>query len=158
MDEFKLVTILAGLFLLGCGYLIKVKKKMNLIAGYSAAAVADEDGLAAWVGSNVIFIAVVVLLSALFHQLFRSIPLPLAAACAVVILTDVAVTLRGCGKYMHGSPESAARAKEARDLKPVATGFLDPTSALADTESLSVDSFERRDEAFDPARRIRIGS
>ena len=152
MEEFTLATLIAGLFLLVCGYLVKVRKKLNLIAGYSAEAVADEDGLSEWVGSNLIYIALVVLSSSLFNHLFPSITLPLAITCAVVITALAAVTVRGCGKFLHGSAEEAERAQDARELQTQPRALY-PRSVVDEAESFSVNSFARGDETPEPAPR-----
>ncbi|MGY8826210.1 MAG: hypothetical protein ACKVJG_20125 [Candidatus Latescibacterota bacterium] len=45
-------------------YLIKVKKRLTLIAGFNPALVADPEGMAHWVGSFCFLIASAVLLMA----------------------------------------------------------------------------------------------
>lgn len=47
-----LIFIPVHLIIIALGYLIKYKKQMGLIAGYSAKRIRDKDGLANWVGSG----------------------------------------------------------------------------------------------------------
>ncbi|HTH83185.1 MAG TPA: DUF3784 domain-containing protein [Mucilaginibacter sp.] len=92
--EFTLAGM--GLLFLLLGYLIKYKKKMNLIAGYDPTQIADKDGLANWMGGVTIVMGSILMLSALAlhyfpgHQTF-------------IMNTFIASILIGCVTMVVGS-------------------------------------------------------
>lgn len=57
MTDHALITIGTGVFLGLLGGLIKYAGMVELIAGYDPETVVDEDGLAAFVGANTLYVA-----------------------------------------------------------------------------------------------------
>jgi hypothetical protein len=58
MTDHALITIGTGFFVGLLGGLIKYAGMIELIAGYDPETVVDEDGLAAFVGTNTLYVAV----------------------------------------------------------------------------------------------------
>jgi hypothetical protein len=58
MSEHALITIGTGVFVGLLGGLIKYAGMVELIAGYDPETVVDEDGLASFVGTNTLYVAV----------------------------------------------------------------------------------------------------
>jgi hypothetical protein len=59
MASFILLIITEFLFLVFAvlGYTIRVRKKVDIIAGYQKGTIRDPDGLSRWVGNNLFFLA-----------------------------------------------------------------------------------------------------
>lgn len=92
-----LITV--GVLLIILGILIWKKQMVSLLAGYDEKKVIDKQGLAKWVGSNmIIFGAIVVLLS--FAIIFSKInTLILLFGIVVIILIMACLIALGCKKY-----------------------------------------------------------
>ena len=58
MSEHAITTITAGVFVGILGVLIKYVGVMELIAGYDPETVTDEEGLADFIGTNALYVAV----------------------------------------------------------------------------------------------------
>jgi hypothetical protein len=59
MASFILLIITEFLFLVFAvlGYTIRVRKKVDIIAGYQKGTIRDPEGLSRWVGNNLFFLA-----------------------------------------------------------------------------------------------------
>jgi hypothetical protein len=59
MASFILLIITEFLFLVFAvlGYTIRVRKKVDIIAGYQKGTIQDPEGLSRWVGNNLFFLA-----------------------------------------------------------------------------------------------------
>ncbi|MBP1928844.1 Flp pilus assembly protein TadB [Methanolinea mesophila] len=59
MASFILLIITEFLFLVFAvlGYTIRIKKRVDVIAGYQKGTIRDPDGLSRWVGNNLFFLA-----------------------------------------------------------------------------------------------------
>lgn len=57
----SIVATIVGVILLVLGYLIRIRKQMNLLAGYDSEKVTDPEGLANWVGGWCLLLGVVTL-------------------------------------------------------------------------------------------------
>jgi hypothetical protein len=53
-----IITEFITLFFLALGYLIKYRKRLDLIRGYDRGTVKDPAGLSRWVGNNLLFLGV----------------------------------------------------------------------------------------------------
>jgi hypothetical protein len=51
-----IITEFITLFFIALGYLIKYRKRLDLIRGYDRGTVKDPDGLSRWVGNNLLFL------------------------------------------------------------------------------------------------------
>ncbi len=106
---------LASLLLFVLGYLIKVKKQMNLIAGYSSERVHDKDGLANWVGSGTMLIGGLCVLTGILLSAFPQYVLPVTVSFILVTITSSMVMAIGCNRYTkqidnRGANETRIRA------------------------------------------------
>lgn len=70
MKAFIVLPILNTIVFSLLGYLMKVHKMVDFLAGYDPNKVKDKEGLANWVGSNFIYIAVISLIMVLIGIFF----------------------------------------------------------------------------------------
>jgi hypothetical protein len=66
-------------------YLIRVKKRLGLIAGFNPALVADPDGMANWVGLFCFLIADAIVLMGVGHYLLPEYPLYVALGGVLLV-------------------------------------------------------------------------
>lgn len=93
-----------GLLLVYMGYLIKVKRMTNLIAGYDPKKVTDEEGLANWVGGKVILVGAITCIYAPVYAVPALGNLPLASLAvhlgyALIVLVLAIRTAIGSARY-----------------------------------------------------------
>lgn len=95
-----IILIGAGVILISTGWTVWSRKSVEMIAGYKAGKTRDKEGLARWVGRNVllmgIFVAVIGLVSVWFPDVS---PLYLAVLCVGIVLVISIVTVRGSRRY-----------------------------------------------------------
>lgn len=90
---------LAGLLFFVLGYLIKMKKQMYLIAGYSSKRVHDKDGLANWVGSGTMLIGGLCIVAGILLSAFPQYVLPVTISFVFVNIVISMVMANGCTRY-----------------------------------------------------------
>ncbi|WP_135828230.1 DUF3784 domain-containing protein [Halorussus halobius] len=97
MSVERLATLVGSALLAGLlGYLIKERQMMDLVAGYDAEQFRDEEGLAAFVGTHLYYVAALTLvMSAVDYLGFRLAWIPYA----VVLLALVVRLLRGSRQF-----------------------------------------------------------
>ncbi len=66
----ELVVIASGSLLIFLGYLIKYKKKVNMLSGYDETLVQDKDGLANFAGASLIILGLISILLGLVIYFF----------------------------------------------------------------------------------------
>ena len=95
-----LVMLLSALPLYVLAYLIGVKKRVGLVAGYDPSRVADPDGLANWVGLILFLIGIAIVLMGLGVCLFIEKTLTLILIGVALITTLVIALIVGTQKYV----------------------------------------------------------
>ena len=95
-----LVMLLSALPLYVLAYLIGVKKRVGLVAGYDPSRVADPDGLANWVGLILFLIGIAIVLMGLGVCLFIEKTLTLILIGVALITTQVIALIVGIQKYV----------------------------------------------------------
>ena len=95
-----LVMLLSALPLYVLTYLIGVKKRVGLVAGYDPSRVADPDGLANWVGLILFLIGIAIVLMGLGVCLFIEKTLTLILIGVALITTLVIALIVGIQKYV----------------------------------------------------------
>jgi Domain of unknown function (DUF3784) len=94
---------LVSLLLVVCGYLIKYKRKLRLIAGYDARKVRDPAGLADWVGTNLLALAVCAFLIGALTHMFPGLSAALSALFVVAVVGTCLYTTFGAQRFTHAS-------------------------------------------------------
>ncbi|WP_206633405.1 DUF3784 domain-containing protein [Methanoculleus taiwanensis] len=100
MDVLYIITELIGFVMLGLGYLIRFRGRVELIAGYDEKRVRDPEGLARFVGTNLLLLG-----AGAFAVLALEFLIPGYAVLFFVIYALVAVplvsfiTVRGSSRY-----------------------------------------------------------
>ncbi len=94
-----IMVVAAAIPLFVLGYLIKYRKRVNLIAGYDPARVRDHDGLARWMGSWAIALGAVTLAFAALLATLPDAVGPVAAGFISVAVVSGIVMLVGCRRY-----------------------------------------------------------
>ena len=92
--------LLSALPLYVLAYLIGVKKRVGLVAGYDPSRVADPDGLANWVGLILFLIGIAIVLMGLGVCLFIEKTLTLILIGVALITTLVIALIVGIQKYV----------------------------------------------------------
>ncbi len=59
-----IVTVLIGVTCVAFGYLISKKQMLDMLAGYDPKKVTDKEGLARWVGTNLVLMGILAFFSA----------------------------------------------------------------------------------------------
>jgi hypothetical protein len=95
----KLIFGLVGLMLFVFAYLIGVKKKVTLIAGYNPEKVKDEAGLARFAGVMTTIFGLVVILFPWIYGPERTTPLRWLLYFAVPVVIFVVVMIIGTSRY-----------------------------------------------------------
>lgn len=95
----KLVFGLAGLILFVCAYLIGVKKKVSLIAGYDPEKIGDNEGLGRFAGVMVAIFGLVVLLYPWVYGPERTTPLRWVVYFIATLAIPVIVMCVGMKRY-----------------------------------------------------------
>ena len=94
-----IILIAAALIIIFLAWLIKYKKKVNLISGYDENTVKDKDGLANWVGGTLIIAGALALIPSTI-LLLNALPAGIAViAYGVIILGGVIITIAGGKKF-----------------------------------------------------------
>lgn len=94
------VFIFIGLFLILIGLIIWKLKIVWFIAGYDSERISDKNGLARWVGKNLILMGILVILIGLMEIIFPNIKKNFIIPAYLIIVTCISiVTLAGTGRF-----------------------------------------------------------
>ena len=107
---------LVSLLLVVCGYLIKYKRKLRLIAGYDARRVRDPAGLADWVGTNLLALAVCTFVIGALTHLLPGLSAALSALFVVVIVGTCLYTAVGAQRFTYAAQGRRRTADIQREL------------------------------------------
>lgn len=92
------ISFLAGVLLIVFGYLIKFKKKINLINDYKVKNIKDEEGYINWVGKTELIIGVLVTLFTSTGFIFNKVIELVVLNTVLIILLIIFLTM-GDKKY-----------------------------------------------------------
>lgn len=95
----KLIFGLVGLILIVCAYLIGVKKKVTLIAGYNPEKIKDNDGLARFAGVMSAIFGLVTILYPWIYGPERTTPLRWLVYFMITLGIPVIVMCIGVNRY-----------------------------------------------------------
>jgi UDP-N-acetylmuramyl pentapeptide phosphotransferase/UDP-N-acetylglucosamine-1-phosphate transferase len=100
-DTLILTLILAacGLLFMFLGYLVRYKKKLNIIAGYDESRVHDKNGLANWAGAAIIILGATYLILSLINCIFPNHQTCILNIFAAITIIGCIIMIRGCRKY-----------------------------------------------------------
>lgn len=100
MNIIYVVTILEGLLFLLLGYFIRYKQMVEIIAGYDPKKVVDREGLAKWVGSNLILLGITAFFAFGAEFALSSAGVKIFMGYHLLIVLGICVrTALGCKKY-----------------------------------------------------------
>ena len=122
---------LVSLLLVVCGYLIKYKRKLRLIAGYDARKVRDPAGLADWVGTKLLALAVCAFLIGALTHLLPSLSAVLSALFVAAIVGTCLYTAFGAQRFTYAAqgrrtaPDIQRELAEAPTSEPPGAPRLD---------------------------------
>lgn len=94
------ISFLAGVLLIVFGYLIKFKKKTNLINDYKVKNIKDEEGYINWVGKTELIIGVLVTLFTSTGFIFNKVIELVVLNTVLIILLIIFLTM-GDKKYKN---------------------------------------------------------
>lgn len=90
-------------------YLIRVKKRLNLVSGFNPALVADPDGMADWVGLFCFLIASAVVLMGVGHYFLPEYPLYVALGGVLLISGLTIAMIVGLTRFAKKGDENPGR-------------------------------------------------
>ncbi len=100
MDVLYIITELIGFVMLALGYLIRFRGQVNLIAGYDEKRVRDPEGLARFVGTNLLLLGVGAFVVLALEFLFPEYAVLFFVVYALVAVPLVSLlTVRGSSRY-----------------------------------------------------------
>ncbi|MDZ7266678.1 MAG: DUF3784 domain-containing protein [candidate division KSB1 bacterium] len=95
------IFVSVHLIIIALGYLIKYKKQMWLIAGYSAKRVRDNNGLANWVGSGALLVGVFGIVVGILYLALPKFILELTLVYIVAVLAGCLIMVQGCQRFTN---------------------------------------------------------
>lgn len=94
------IFIFIGIFLILTGLIIWRLKIARIIAGYDPERVTDSDGMARWVGQNLILMGILIFLLALIEIMFPKIKNGFIISAYLIIVAGLSIViLSGTRKY-----------------------------------------------------------
>ncbi len=100
------IFIPVHLIIIALGYLIKYKKQMGLIAGYSPQRVGDKEGLANWVGSGTMLLGGFGIVIGLSYVALPKHILGLLLVYFAAFLTGCLLMVQGCRRFTNKVAEN----------------------------------------------------
>lgn len=98
------VFIFIGIFLILIGLMIWKLKIAWIITGYDPERVTDKDGMARWVGRNLVLMGILIILLEMTEIILPNIKISFIIPAYLIIMTGVSiVTIAGTGKYKSKS-------------------------------------------------------
>jgi hypothetical protein len=95
-----IIFLCAGAFLIVLGLIVWVFKVVDIIAGYDPEKVTDKDGLARWVGRNLIIMGAVIIIIAIVGIIVPGIGLTVILPAYLIIVLGICIaTVIGTRKY-----------------------------------------------------------
>jgi hypothetical protein len=95
------IFVSVHLVIIFLGYLIKYKKQMWLIAGYSAKKVRDNNGLANWVGQGTLLLGVLGIVFGLLYLAVPKLILELTLVYIVSVVAGCLIMAQGCQRFTN---------------------------------------------------------
>lgn len=95
----NIITAFFALLIIFSGYLIKYKKKVNIIAGYDEQTCNDKVGLANWVGGTLIIMGILCFLFAVTLNFLPNYTHLMMAAYGITIFLFALIAVTGSKKY-----------------------------------------------------------
>jgi hypothetical protein len=95
----SITTAFFALLIIFSGYLIKYKKKVNIIAGYDEQTCKDKDGLANWVGGTLIAMGILCFLFAITLIFLPNYTNLMMTAYGITIFLFALIATTGSKKY-----------------------------------------------------------
>ena len=92
-----ITLIVLGVIIIVSGVLMRKYQWVNLLAGYDPKKVADKPGLANWVGANLIFMGLLIIVAG-----FLKMAVHLSVFVLALILAVSIRTVLGAGRYEKG--------------------------------------------------------
>ncbi|ACL70110.1 DUF3784 domain-containing protein [Halothermothrix orenii] len=93
-----IVLLIVGIFLSVLGLLIWKYNLVNLIAGYSEEKTRDKQGLAKWVGKNILIMGALTILISILEYLLNITMWIVVTFIIIVVVLSIRTNI-GCKKY-----------------------------------------------------------
>ena len=101
----KIVFGLIGIITIVLGYLIGVKKKLTIIAGYKPEKTKDPEGLARFMGTWTVIAGIVVGLYPWLYGVQRTSPPLWSTLFFIPIGVIIVIMIVGCSRYENKTPK-----------------------------------------------------
>lgn len=95
----SIITAFIAVLMIFIAYLIKYKKKVNIISGYDEQIYKDKDGLANWVGGTLIIMGILCFLFAITIIILPNYTTLMMAAYGITIFVFGLIAATGSNKY-----------------------------------------------------------
>lgn len=99
MPEFLVAAVLIGVPVIVLGYILKRYKLVEVIAGYDEKKVVDKDGLANWVGGNLIWLGFISILLGVIPFFVRLSVIHMMIGYTAIMLFLLLRTITGTKKF-----------------------------------------------------------
>lgn len=94
-----IIEACAAVLIIFLAYLIKYRKKVEIIAGYDERTCKDKDGLANWIGGSLLVTGITCLLLALIATLMPNHTDPMMIAFGIIIFSGAIIANIGGRKF-----------------------------------------------------------